>query len=56
MELLKRTAVFIVIFVSHSMPSVRFDDVAGQELAKQALQEIVILPTIRPEVSKACSL
>ncbi|XP_032877701.1 spastin isoform X1 [Amblyraja radiata] len=36
--------------VVDSMPSVRFDDVAGQELAKQALQEIVILPTIRPEL------
>ncbi|XP_058880389.1 spastin-like isoform X3 [Acipenser ruthenus] len=30
--------------------SVRFDDVAGQELAKQALQEIVILPALRPEL------
>lgn len=27
-----------------------FEDVAGQELAKQALQEIVILPALRPEV------
>lgn len=30
--------------------SVRFDDIAGQALAKQALQEIVILPALRPEV------
>lgn len=30
--------------------SVSFEDVAGQELAKQALQEIVILPALRPEV------
>lgn len=30
--------------------SVSFDDIAGQELAKQALQEIVILPSLRPEV------
>ncbi len=30
--------------------SVRFEDVAGQDLAKQALQEIVILPALRPEV------
>lgn len=27
-----------------------FEDIAGQELAKQALQEIVILPALRPEV------
>lgn len=30
--------------------SVRFEDVAGQNLAKQALQEIVILPALRPEL------
>nr|XP_055060463.1 spastin isoform X3 [Misgurnus anguillicaudatus]XP_055060464.1 spastin isoform X4 [Misgurnus anguillicaudatus] len=30
--------------------SVKFDDIAGQELAKQALQEIVILPALRPEL------
>uniref|UniRef100_A0A8C7U7J0 Fidgetin-like protein 1 n=1 Tax=Oncorhynchus mykiss TaxID=8022 RepID=A0A8C7U7J0_ONCMY len=30
--------------------SVRFEDIAGQELAKQALQEIVILPALRPEL------
>ncbi|XP_041866576.1 spastin-like [Melanotaenia boesemani] len=30
--------------------SVSFEDVAGQDLAKQALQEIVILPAIRPEL------
>ncbi|XP_068088154.1 spastin isoform X1 [Hyperolius riggenbachi] len=33
-----------------SGPSVKFSDVAGQDLAKQALQEIVILPSIRPEL------
>ncbi|KAG8538278.1 hypothetical protein GDO81_022937, partial [Engystomops pustulosus] len=37
--------------VVDSGPSVKFADIAGQELAKQALQEIVILPSIRPEVS-----
>uniref|UniRef100_UPI00398E960E spastin isoform X2 n=1 Tax=Pristiophorus japonicus TaxID=55135 RepID=UPI00398E960E len=36
--------------VVDSAPSVRFEDVAGQELAKQALQEIVILPSLRPEL------
>lgn len=30
--------------------TVCFEDIAGQELAKQALQEIVILPALRPEV------
>uniref|UniRef100_A0A8C1TXI5 microtubule-severing ATPase n=1 Tax=Cyprinus carpio TaxID=7962 RepID=A0A8C1TXI5_CYPCA len=30
--------------------AVQFDDIAGQELAKQALQEIVILPALRPEL------
>ncbi|KAJ7416005.1 Spastin [Willisornis vidua] len=35
--------------VVDSGPAVKFDDIAGQELAKQALQEIVILPSLRPE-------
>ncbi|TKS85366.1 Spastin [Collichthys lucidus] len=30
--------------------SVSFEDIAGQKLAKQALQEIVILPALRPEI------
>jgi len=29
---------------------VTFDSIAGQEVAKQALREMVILPTIRPEL------
>ncbi|NP_001016453.1 spastin [Xenopus tropicalis] len=33
-----------------SGPTVKFADIAGQDLAKQALQEIVILPSIRPEL------
>ncbi|XP_066473852.1 spastin isoform X2 [Tiliqua scincoides] len=36
--------------IADSGPSVKFDDIAGQELAKQALQEIVILPSLRPEL------
>ncbi|XP_003744537.1 spastin [Galendromus occidentalis] len=31
-------------------PKIRFDDIAGQELAKQALREMVILPTQRPDL------
>ncbi|ESO97992.1 hypothetical protein LOTGIDRAFT_143345 [Lottia gigantea] len=31
-------------------PTVSFKDIAGQEIAKQALQEIVILPALRPEL------
>ncbi|XP_037639202.1 spastin isoform X1 [Sebastes umbrosus] len=30
--------------------SVSFEDIAGQDMAKQALQEIVILPALRPEL------
>ncbi len=39
-----------VCVMCFSGSSVRFEDVAGQDLAKQALQEIVILPALRPEV------
>ncbi|XP_034323899.1 spastin-like isoform X3 [Crassostrea angulata] len=31
-------------------PTVTFKDIAGQEAAKEALQEIVILPALRPEL------
>nr|XP_033792414.1 spastin isoform X1 [Geotrypetes seraphini] len=31
-------------------PAVKFCDIAGQDLAKQTLQEIVILPSLRPEL------
>ncbi len=30
--------------------AVNFDTIAGQEVAKQALREMIILPTIRPEL------
>ncbi|XP_028034755.1 spastin isoform X1 [Bombyx mandarina] len=31
-------------------PKVNWDDIAGQEAAKQALQEMVVLPSLRPEL------
>lgn len=31
-------------------PCIKFDDIAGQEISKQALQEIVIFPSLRPEL------
>ncbi|XP_028676848.2 spastin isoform X2 [Erpetoichthys calabaricus] len=45
-----RLAHLILNEIVDSGPSVHFDDVAGQDLAKQALQEIVILPALRPEL------
>ncbi|XP_029376860.1 spastin isoform X1 [Echeneis naucrates] len=39
-----------VVSVLCSGASVSFGDIAGQDLAKQALQEIVILPALRPEL------
>ncbi len=40
----------ISVVACFSGAAVRFDDIAGQEMSKQALQEIVILPALRPEV------
>uniref|UniRef100_A0A8C7FZC5 Spastin n=1 Tax=Oncorhynchus kisutch TaxID=8019 RepID=A0A8C7FZC5_ONCKI len=45
-----RVCVYVCVCVCSSGSSVRFEDIAGQELAKQALQEIVILPALRPEL------
>ncbi|XP_068597875.1 spastin isoform X2 [Brachionichthys hirsutus] len=45
-----RLASLILNEIVDSGTSVSFQDVAGQELAKQALQEIVILPGLRPEL------
>uniref|UniRef100_A0A3B3QS02 Fidgetin-like protein 1 n=1 Tax=Paramormyrops kingsleyae TaxID=1676925 RepID=A0A3B3QS02_9TELE len=45
-----RLANLILNEIVDSGSSVHFEDVAGQELAKQALQEIVILPALRPEL------
>lgn len=45
-----KLASLILNDIVDSGSAVRFDDVAGQELAKQALQEIVILPALRPEL------
>lgn len=46
----KKLADLIHNEIVDSGSSVRFEDVAGQDLAKQALQEIVILPALRPEL------
>ncbi|KAG7462854.1 hypothetical protein MATL_G00189130 [Megalops atlanticus] len=45
-----RLANLILNEIVDSGTMVRFEDIAGQELAKQALQEIVILPSLRPEL------
>ncbi|XP_041838847.1 spastin isoform X2 [Melanotaenia boesemani] len=45
----EKLAELILNEVLDSSP-VRFEDVAGQDVAKQALQEIVILPALRPEL------
>ncbi|XP_064863864.1 spastin-like isoform X3 [Oncorhynchus nerka] len=44
-----KLASFILNEIVDGGSSVSFEDIAGQELAKQALQEIVILPALRPE-------
>ncbi|XP_076442113.1 spastin-like isoform X2 [Babylonia areolata] len=46
----KKLADLILGEIVDSSPRVDFKDVAGQETAKQALQEIVILPALRPEL------
>uniref|UniRef100_A0A4W5LAE0 MIT domain-containing protein n=1 Tax=Hucho hucho TaxID=62062 RepID=A0A4W5LAE0_9TELE len=50
-----KLASFILNEIVDGGSSVSFEDIAGQELAKQALQEIVILPALRPEVSSYLS-
>ncbi|XP_029284147.1 LOW QUALITY PROTEIN: spastin-like [Cottoperca gobio] len=45
-----KLASLILSEIVDSGSSVKFEDVAGQDLAKQALQEIVILPALRPEL------
>lgn len=45
-----KLASLILNEIVDSGASVSFEDIAGQELAKQALQEIVILPALRPEL------
>uniref|UniRef100_A0A3Q1ISL6 microtubule-severing ATPase n=2 Tax=Anabas testudineus TaxID=64144 RepID=A0A3Q1ISL6_ANATE len=45
-----KLASLILNEIVDSGASVSFEDVAGQNLAKQALQEIVILPALRPEL------
>ncbi|XP_064599851.1 spastin-like isoform X2 [Liolophura sinensis] len=46
----KKLANLILNEIVDSGPPVRFSDIAGQDVAKQALQEIVILPALRPEL------
>ncbi|XP_052273931.1 spastin-like isoform X2 [Dreissena polymorpha] len=46
----KKLAETILNEIIDSGPPVTFQDIAGQDTAKQALQEIVILPALRPEL------
>ncbi|XP_059159214.1 spastin-like isoform X1 [Physella acuta] len=46
----KKLADLILSEIVDSGQEVLFSDIAGQETAKQALQEIVILPALRPEL------
>lgn len=46
----KKLAHLIMNEIIDHGPHVQFSDIAGQETSKQALQEIVILPTLRPEL------
>ncbi|XP_061411354.1 spastin-like isoform X1 [Lethenteron reissneri] len=43
-------AQLIVNEIVDRSPQVKWDDIAGQKVAKQTLQEIVILPSLRPEL------
>ncbi|KAM8739305.1 spastin-like [Acanthopagrus schlegelii] len=45
-----KLATLILNEIVDSGASLSFEDIAGQTLAKQALQEIVILPALRPEL------
>ncbi|XP_055956771.1 spastin isoform X1 [Patella vulgata] len=46
----KKLANMILNEVVDQGPAVNFSEIAGQDVAKQALQEIVILPALRPEL------
>jgi len=46
----KKLAHIILDEIVDHGPPVGFDDIAGQDTARQALQEIVILPSMRPEL------
>jgi spastin len=42
---------YILDEVIENRPHVKFDDIGGQQSAKRALEEAVILPVLRPEVN-----
>ncbi|KAI1284944.1 Spastin [Halotydeus destructor] len=46
----KKFAQVIIDEIYDSPGAVKFEDISGQEMAKQALREMVILPTLRPEI------
>ncbi|XP_013400070.1 spastin isoform X4 [Lingula anatina] len=46
----KRLAQSLLDEIVDQGPAVSFSDIAGQSVSKQALQEIVILPSLRPEL------
>lgn len=46
----KQLISYILDEVVETKPQVKFGDIGGQDEAKRALEEVVILPVLRPEV------